>query len=76
MILRLRTVASPKLCYLTPEQLAEAAKNLVIEFDCGVKLVTFSATPPADTTMPWQPTEVCGDAPLGQLKTFQNGEWK
>lgn len=76
MILRLRPVAAPKLCYLTAEQLAEAAANLVIEFDCNVRPVTFAENPPPDTTLPWQQTDGCGGAPLGRLKFFTNGEWK
>jgi hypothetical protein len=75
MKLRLRTLANPKLHHLTVEQLSEAAANMVIEFDCNVKLVTFSPTPPSDTSIPWQPLDGCGGSPLGVLKTFRNGEW-
>lgn len=74
MTIRLRTVSSPKLRYLSPEQLAEIAANLVVEFDCGVQPVSFSEMPPADTSIPWAPTEGCGQ-PIGKLKTFKNGEW-
>lgn len=76
MILRLRVVSKPVLCYLTAEQLAEVATNLTVEFDCNVRPVTFSEAPPADTTLPWQKTDGCGGAPLGRLQYFNNGEWR
>jgi hypothetical protein len=75
MIIRLHPVAHPKLCHLTPEQLAEAAANLVVEFDCNVGLATFSPTPPADTSLPWVPLDTCGGAPLGKVRIFRGGEW-
>lgn len=74
MTIRLRTVPNPKLQYLTPEQLAEVAANLVVVLDCGVAPVSFSDLPPADTSIPWAPTEGCGQ-PIGKLKTFKNGQW-
>ena len=76
MSIRFRAITKPKLCFLTVEQLAEVAANLVVEFDCEVKPVTFSPTPPSDTSIPWQPMDTCGGSPLGKLRTFQNGEWK
>lgn len=74
--MKLKLVAQPSLCHLTLEQLQEVAANLIVVFDCNVRPTSFSPTPPADTSIPWVQTETCGGGPLGQVRTFTNGEWR
>lgn len=62
-------------CDLTMEQLRAIAAALVIELPCGVRMVQYSPTAPADTTLPWQPTDECGGYPVGVVKTYKNGAW-
>ena len=73
MILKVKANASLK-C-LSLEMLREIVANVTVAYDCNVKPVTFSSSPPADTTVLWQQTDGCGGAHLGAVKSFQNGRW-
>ena len=60
----------------TAEQLREIAASLQVELPADTRLVQFSPTPPACTTLPWQPTDQCGGYPVGVDKFFKGGAWK
>lgn len=71
--LKLRKNA-PGLRYFTPEQLSAIGGSFTVELDPGDQIVHFGDVPPADTGKRWQTTDATG-APVGQIKTYQNGEW-
>ena len=73
--MRFRVSQNPALCLFTLEQLREIAASLVVETGCGVIETTWSQSPPANTTLPWQPLDSCG-IPMGTVRIFKNGEWK
>lgn len=72
--LKLRKNA-PGLRYFTPEQLSALSGSFEIQMDPGDEVVHLGESPPADTGKRWQKVD-CTGAVVGQLKTYQGGEWK
>lgn len=74
MTIRLRSNFTPR--HLTPEQLREIAAALVLHVEgTGVRPVYFGATQPADTSIPWQPTDSLGN-PEGHIRFYNAGGWR
>lgn len=59
----------------TRSQVRALAHHVKLELDPGDEIVHIGQNPPIDTGKRWQQTDGTG-ALVGQLKTYQKGEWK
>lgn len=74
MRIRLRQNFTPRL--FTKAQLEAIAEALVISVEgTGVRPVYWGVTQPADTSIPWQPTDEIGN-PVGPVRFYNAGGWR
>lgn len=74
MVLKVKVKQQPGGSF-TQCQLNEIAASLCVTLPDSIRPVWYGQTPPADSSMPWQPTNGADD-PVGKVKSFVDGEWK
>lgn len=65
---------APATGFLSHKELERLAASFEVCLPTGVQLVHFGMNPPANSGLRWQQTDETG-AHIGQIKTYQNGEW-